>query len=231
VIAVHPRGQGKSINDFDDRLGEHWAQYDTEELASYLEEKNIDPRHTIMAGESMGGALATMLAVEMTARKKPPAVLGMVVSFNRLAEPTANFLRKKGLLPSREDLKDHPDGEGVCEEHDELMHQSLPHRFDTGNRLKELDPRATSVYIANAPADSWVPFTEHRKLVNKAREAGLVVKTKVLEGDYIRPGVSFAHLGWDAAKVTADIQQCYHERSRSIPTSEIEVKDGQGVQI
>jgi hypothetical protein len=245
VIAVHPRGHGLSRVDEgknkDLRVGEKWMQQDIQKLAEYLVTLDIDPKRMIIAGESMGGALATMLAEEMTLYGKPPAVLGLINSFADLAGPSAHIFRKEGVLPAlpRERGK-HSEREQERQAQRDLLYKHLKSRLDTGARFDALDRGKTMLYIANTPGDDAVPFEEQAKLVAAAdklvffEERKFTIKSRKLENDYLTAGAN-NHTRWNPTKVTKDLQECFEKQQpqtslRLLPTMRMEeTRSGRGV--
>lgn len=216
VIAVHSRGHGLSRLEKDTRVGESWFQRDIEKLADYIDQQKLDPGRLVIAGESLGGALATMLAVELTKRFKPPAVLGVINSFARIAEPIAHQFREKKILePATVGFS--PEDErvrAIRQAHGGYMQDRLRHTFDTEARLGKLYPGKTRIYIANAPDDPVIPSDQHDRLVQAARHGYLIVDAVRLEGDRVRADCTDAHINWSPEKLAADLQRCYEQRGK-----------------
>lgn len=205
IIAVHPRGFGTSRNG-NGNVGEGFAKQDMKCVADYVLNTYLPANHAthgevIVAGESMGGALAAMLAEELSKntpnRRSPPAMLGLIGSFASMVNPTAAVLRKRKDLHYLDDS---------------IVQKVLHDKYSTADRLKKLDPEKTALYVANSPNDEVIPFEqEFGTLLETARHQGLRVKPRILSNDFMLPEHDYAHTSWNPNKIVAEMEAFYHE--------------------
>ncbi len=202
VIAVHLTGQGASYGN-GAKPGEGEFGKDVQALADFLREKRIPPERVVLAGESMGGAVAMMLAEEMTRRGQPPGWLALINSFTSMRRCVRSHFRH---IPSPR------------------INGAVDHKFESFKRMKNLNPEQTFLYLAHAPGDEAVNISHYRRLQHFADRNNIHVVTRDLVGDYMRTDVETPHTGWDARQVVADMDEAFMARARG----EIRPGDGNG---
>ncbi len=160
-IAVSLRGYGVS-----DKVAstEEGFVKDTRAVINYaLDGLKTPHQRVILAGESLGAAVAMIAAEEMTIMDRPPAMVAIIAAFSSM---------KWKVIELHPDLSP------------EAVERSLRHKFDSEERIKKLG-RDTSFYIAH-PGDDEVTLKDHsRKLTEIAKEAGLDVTYEELAGGHI----------------------------------------------
>ncbi len=250
VIAMHTRGFGLSNPEFDASrrgerviINENTLKKDMRAVAGFLEERKIRPEQTIVTGESLGGALAAMMAETMEeTMHKPPAVLGLVNSFASMGDAAHDLINGGIINKSIEAYHEERAkagwyfgkfarpvtqrlniGEYISEYKDELARVTRARRIElnTEKRLGDMDLTDTHVYIANSPDDTTVSFGNAQRLrQSAAREGGseLVTFTK-LEGDYIQSDCNDPHLNWNPQKIVADMGGLFAQRQQQVQLS------------
>ncbi|MGE0754092.1 MAG: alpha/beta hydrolase family protein [Alphaproteobacteria bacterium] len=196
VIAPHMSGQGRS-QPHRTRQGESYFKQDIGLVADYLQEHKIPLNRVVIVGESMGGALATMLSAEMTSRGHPPAVLGLINSFSSLLDCVCEYLQESESYR-------HIDRAAV--------QRILKHPLDSAGRLQELDPKATRLYLAHSIEDERINFDHRRRLYQAGKARGLGISTRTIKDDFELPGATWHHIGWNPAKITEDLEASYHRQ-------------------
>lgn len=231
VIAVHTRGHGLSRTD-ENPMSETLFERDIEKIADYvLKEKRFNPDRVIVAGESLGSALATMLAEKMNAMGKPPAGLALINGFARMADSSAMYIRNtplinlipKDIAPALlKRMGIDPD----TVKHLKLdipvddLDKKLRNKFPTAERIRKLNPEM-DIYIANNLKDDVIPSDQHRKLCAAARQRGVnhnegqdTLTPVQLKNEYIKFSPE-PHINWDPAAIVVDLQDLYDRRCQA----------------
>jgi len=238
VIAVHTRWQGisreRDIRErkIDTRIGEKAYQQDIDALSDYvLKKKKCNSDETlagsdlIVAGESNGGALATMMAEKLTELHQPPAVLALINSYACMADAAALVFRGKKLLTPQlpklppEELLQDPKAAAICRYHRGIMREYAKNKFDTEKRIGALDATRTGLYVANNLDDPTIPVDQHGKVCGAGDAHGMEVKPRLIKGDFVDSRYSDAHTNWRADMMVRDIED-FHKKRRDMPIAE-----------
>ena len=214
VIAVHMRCHGASRHHGDHQISERHLEHDikaiADYLADYLQQRRMSSKQVIVAGESMGGALAPMLAEELTKRQHPPAVLGLVTTFESMTDMihwNLQNVRIGGIrigkifdALSTEDVKKMTDN-----------------HLNTAARISTLNPHDTSLYIAAVQGDEHIPPHQHEKLCKAAADRGFTVESGTLKisewgNDELWKPAGDRHTAWNHKKVVENLQALYEAR-------------------
>jgi len=248
VIAVHTRGFGLSKTNETPKglhltgssfINESKLKKDMEAVVDFLKEKKIKPQQTIVTGESLGGALAAMMAETMNeTMHKPPAVLGMVNSFASMKDAALDMLKHGDVLRkyARKYDEEHSKSGGwylgknipmswIPEKLDieegtlDSVLKAKSIQLNTGKRLSNMHLDQTQVYIAHAPGDTTVSFVNAEALRRSASRNGNnpLVTFKKLEGDYIEPDCTDPHLNWNPKKIVKDLEGIFNRQRQAIP--------------
>lgn len=185
VIAVHLSGQGASEQYKKMLPGEAAFAEDVKALADYLESRHIAPERVRLTGESLGGAVATMLAVEMTRRGQAPRGLALINSFSSMTECIMSLFKRLSR---------------------QTVSRMLLHKFETHKRFEGLDPEKTSLCLIHAVDDKIVPYEHLHRLHQKALERSIDVGVYDLNKTHMLPDRTSEHTGWDPLKLVNFIE-------------------------
>lgn len=160
VIAVSLRGYGTSQG----QPSEAGFKADVEAAALYaMEHLSIKPERLILLGESLGAAVAGMMAEHLTELGHPPALLVKIAPFASIAHRA---------------VEDYP--EFTLEQ----IQAALRHSFDSLKRLGKLS-RDTHLYLLHPVEDDVTPPHHSHKLKEAAQTAGLHVSHEEISGGHI----------------------------------------------
>ena len=177
-MAVHTRGFGASK---EGKPGEKFFRKDMKALAERIKASGVDPQKIIVTGESMGGALAAMLAEELTQQGLPPALLAPVAAYSDL---TTRVLDR------------FPDMDGYIQ----LV---LTHTMDTKDRISRLNRDKTSLSLMCIPRATGV-IDSYRTGDLHAHAEGIDLHSSIHE-------LTGGHVTWNARQVVANLMHDYHE--------------------
>jgi len=184
LVAVSCRGYGKSTKAAPNEEG---FILDVRAVAKYvLDEKKYPPGKIIILGESLGSAVAMIMAEVMTAAGKPPAIVATIASFSSMKAKVMEL---------------HPD---LLEDD---IERNVRHKFDSERRMKMLNDE-THLYIAH-PAEDMVTGKGHsKKLADIAKKHGLkVTYTELAEA---------GHITWDAKEVVSGALEAYQMHGKTM---------------
>lgn len=159
--AVHMRGYGRSRTSLDPadekfKPGEEAFSRDLDAVITHMTRvRRIPHDQVVVAGMSMGTAVATMAAEQMTQRSQPPALLTLCNPFTRMDDLASDVVRMKYHVKV---LRDE-------------VAEYLRHPFNTEERVKNLSP-ATAIYIFTSGADSKIDPKYSAQLADSARKSG-----------------------------------------------------------
>lgn len=181
-VAVHLRGYGLS----EGAPSQEGFEKDVDAVIQWLKEKKIPADRVVVLGESLGGAMAAMMAKRMTELKKPPAVVGLVAAFSSMAE------RARDQFPAFtvEELK-----------------EKIAHPFNNAETLQAVSP-STMIYLGHAPDDNKT-FYDHSERMHKAVKE-VPARKRNRKSVYLMP-LSGGHTGWDSRKIIEDTMQLYRK--------------------
>jgi len=217
VVAVHTRGFGLSNEDLQKfkklgsaskvNLSEMALDQDMDALADYLLKK-MPPEKIVVAGESLGGAMAAMFTKKLVERSAPPKVLGLINTFDNMphaVEPYVNARMGKmhKLMPWEE-------------WHEITVKEIAKHiteRFNISKWLRYLKgkpgERSPDVYIAHTLHDDRVSHKKALSNTATAVKAGLNCKLRIWENKDLVQGTRKPHVGWDPHKIADDLEEMY----------------------
>lgn len=202
VVAVHTRGFGLSANPSIKAITEDAIQQDLVAVDRFLEKERINPRTTIVTGESLGGGMATLMAETMAERGRPPGMLGLINTFSTMSgvlrDAVGNF-RLGPLQPMK----------WATEEN---ISNRLGNPFDNCHRLSRLKD-CTKLYIAHSPEDEIVPYGHSQKNLESASGSakyGNPVFRQI--ADHFRTAYERHHTNWSPEALVADMEASFHSR-------------------
>lgn len=197
VVAVHTRGFGLSANPSIKTITEDALKQDMEAVDGFLQDKHIDHKQTIVTGESLGGAMATLMSETMNGKKRPPAMLGLVNTFSDMSRAIYELLiqQKVGpLQPFKWSSEDNI-----------RKHMSDP--LNTNDRLEDMS-KDTRLYIAHSTDDDVVSKSHAKRLLDTAHGKNFNVTFRALVNKY-RTEYERDHTSWNPQEVVKDMEATY----------------------
>lgn len=222
VVAVHTRGCGlsrsKSWPPDSAPITEKHLRGDMAAVSEFLQQQGIRSERCIVAGESLGGAMAAMMAESMP---EPPAVLALVNTFGRMADTVHHHMSNTNVLEyvpfnPLAAIKWKPGQHAKPQHLDDILKKS-DRRFATEERLRDTINRKTHCYIAYTPDDEAIPaYQGHHSRLAAAAE-GMKLTVREITPELRRNG--FAHVSWDAKAIVEDMQRVYAEARQTQPST------------
>jgi pimeloyl-ACP methyl ester carboxylesterase len=202
VVAVHTRGFGKSANPSINEITEDALKQDMVAVDQFLEAEGIDPRNTITTGESLGGALATILTETMAERGHAPAMLGLVNSFSTMSGALRDAVGYFGI-GKFQPLK-HATEENIS--------KRLKNPLNTQSRIASLQ-RDTKLYIAQAPEDAVVRRHHAQRNLESGRTNQLDATFRALVNNFCTT-YEREHTNWEPRELVKDMESAFKSRMR-----------------
>lgn len=209
VTAVTLRGFGKSLA-IPNELG---FLRDLQAVTQYLASRGFDPRRLVIAGESLGTWAATQVAVYMTQRNQPPALVSLQNPFTSMADLGEQFVSHFPIVRSLQ----------IGLSATSLDRHVLKNHFYTANLLQQLSA-GTVIHIATSGKDGLVPPSHSDKLAEIARAQNLRVVRDVFPDalHHTIPPVDFARrlvcLGVQSLSETSYLSELWGESLRAPAT-------------
>jgi dipeptidyl aminopeptidase/acylaminoacyl peptidase len=176
-IAVSMRGYGKSERH---PPSETDFAHDLEAVAKYaIYEAGVNPDNIILLGESLGGAIAMIMAEHMTKAGTPPRLVSTIAVFSSMAKRVTD---------------DHPDLTIEQIEH------SLRHDFNTNKSADALSEK-TALLLFHGNEDDTTHHYHSEILHASATESNLVTKLETMDG--------VGHINWDAEFIIKETLDYY----------------------
>lgn len=204
VVAVHTRGFGLSANPTVQSISEDAIQQDFVAVDQFLEAEKINPRSTIVTGESLGGGMATLMAETMAERGHAPGMLGLINTFTTMSgalhDAVSGFKLGK-LQPMK----------WATEEN---ISTRLGNPYDNCHRLSRLKD-CTKLYIAHAPEDEVVPYDHSQTNLasgSGSQKYGNPVFREIV--DNFRTAYERNHTNWSPDALVADMEASFHSHLR-----------------
>lgn len=205
VVAVHTRGFGLSANPSIKNITEAALKQDMEAVDDFLQAQNIQPAETIVAGESLGGAMATILSETMAERGHPAGMLGLVNTFSSMSGVLHDTISSMKLGPLQP-LK------WASEEN---IRRRMNSPLDTAERIGKLQ-RDTKLYIAHSPDDEVISPRHADKILQNSQETRLDATFRALTDSY-RTTYERHHTNWNPSALVADMEDALRGRIRATP--------------
>lgn len=200
VVAVHTRGFGRSHNSSVKKITSALIAEDMRAIDHFLEAENICPRQTVLVGESLGGALASLLSDEMAQRGRQPAMLALINTFSDMSRMVHQGV-KDIVWKNTHYLKNASEGN---------IRRHMKDPLNTAAHLS-LMSRDTKLYIAQAPFDDTIDASHAKRLLESARQVPLDVTFRALVGEY-KTHYPRNHTNWNPTALVADLERVYHDR-------------------
>lgn len=204
VVAVHTRGFGASDTVGYKRHTMRNINEDAQAVAAFLKERNLPNDHTIVAGESMGGALAALLSATMTEQGRPPNMLALINTFSDMSTSIHEQIVNAHVGKFRP-LK------GATLEN---TRQRFANPFDTVSAMSKMSPK-THLYVAHTPNDELMNLDHTQRVLKAGQDKRMDNTFRVLVGPFLRP-LKRLHTAWDPKTLVQDMENTYYYKERAI---------------
>lgn len=204
VVAVHTRGFGASDIPGFKRHTLRNINEDAEAVSDFLRGQNLPHERLVIAGESMGGALAALLCATLTDEGRPPKMLALVNTFSDMSTSIHEQIINAHLGKFR------PMKDASLEN----TRKRFANPFDTVKAMDRMTPQ-THLYVAHTPNDELMNL-DHTQRVLKAGQDNQMNNTfRVLVGPFLRP-LKRLHTAWDPQMLVKDMESVYYGREKSM---------------
>jgi alpha/beta superfamily hydrolase len=187
TIAISSRGFGNSTG----TPSEANFKSDAKAIADYLEEKNIDPKNTIITGESLGTSTAAILAEEMTERNTPPAGIALIAPFSSMRQQ----ILESSSAPSF------------------VVDMVLNHPLDTNKRLEHIAKTAKERNLI--PPHLLVVSPNQDTIIHPSHSDTLIQTAKTNGLYHLQQRQEASHVNWDANEMIDATLDLYKKHNKT----------------